>query len=198
MLLHRWGVDDREALVGHGLDWKLIESLPELCGTCDSLYIEFSIAKHEKVQMRKRLVLSFKNASRVRSLISEKIRYAISVTEMGSKLPGYSRRTKYPEIIADLKTLAGFCDHLQEILETTGFKPCRSTAVKKCAALKEKEYLAIQSLLLDFKELKKRYVQSYRNLYKAVQAVRKCAYTVFPAGSERRKGYASQYRRSFY
>jgi hypothetical protein len=116
VLLHKWCIDDREVLVQNGLDWNIVESLPELCRICDTLYIEFSLTKKEKGFSRKKLVRSF-NASRVRSLITERIRYAISVAGINRKLPAYSKRKSIPTILADLKVVAALCDHLREALE---------------------------------------------------------------------------------
>jgi hypothetical protein len=42
-------------LIQSGLDWNIVESLPALCITCDTLYIEFTLAKKEKGFSRKKL-----------------------------------------------------------------------------------------------------------------------------------------------
>ncbi|HEX2956061.1 MAG TPA: hypothetical protein VHO70_04495, partial [Chitinispirillaceae bacterium] len=198
MLLHRWCVIDREILVRHGLDWKMIESLPELCSTCDSLYIKFTIAKQEKVQMRKKLVQSFKSASRVRALAVKNIRYAISAVESDRKLPCYSKRKSHPAIIADLKEIASLCVHFESALSKTGFRQQQAGAIMKCAHLKEQEYLKYQKLKLDYRELKTNYLHAYKNVYNASKKIRNCAFSIFPISSERRKGYVSEYRKSFY
>jgi hypothetical protein len=198
MLLHRWCSDDREILVQNGLDWNIVESLPALCRTCDTLYIEFNLAKKEKGFSRKKLVRSFKNASRVRSLIAQRIRYALSVAEIDRKLPAYSKRKSIPAILADLKEVAALCTHFKEVLDKTGFRQQRAKAILKCADLKEKELLTYAKLKLEYKDLKKNYLQTYRNLYNASQAIRNCAFSIIPIDSKRRKGYTSHYRKSFY
>jgi hypothetical protein len=118
-------------------------------------------------------------------------------------LPGelsaeYSKHKAYPEIIADLREVGALCIHLKEAMEKTGFKAYRAQAVGRCADLKEAEYLNYQDAKLACRDLKKRYIRGYRMVYEVVQTIRKCAFSLFPVGSERRKGYISPYRKSFY
>lgn len=131
-------------------------------------------------------------------MVARKMRHILKLTGSKNQLPVYHRRRVYAEIIQDLHDLAGFCTMLQPELNAIGFKSTRAEAVKKCALLRQREYTAVNKLVIDVRELHLEYLDAYRSLYIVVQTIRDKALDHFPKSSERRVGYVSQYRKEFY
>lgn len=198
IFLHAWCQSDKTELVSAGVDWSIVESLPALCEQCQTLYAKSSVENKELVVHKKRLRKLFKASIRVRSMVAKKIRHALKSAEYEKKLPVYHRRQKYAEVIQDLHDLSGLCGLFQSQLGATGFKPERAEAVKKCALLRQRDYLAVKQMSINARELRLDYLDSYRILYTAAQQIRDKALSYFPGTSDRRMGYVSQYRKEFY
>jgi hypothetical protein len=196
VFLYAWCQQDRQELVKAGVDWATVESLPALCEKCQTLYAKSCVEKKELAVHKKRLRKLFRAAIRVRSMIAEKIRDVLEISGSDKKLPVYHRRTKYAEVIQDLHNLVGFGTMLRSELGSIGFKPNRIDAVKKCAELRQRDYLAVYKMGIEVSELRLEFLDSYKTLFTTVQKIRKKALSHFPKSSLRHDGYVSQYHKN--
>jgi hypothetical protein len=195
-MMYTWCQPDKSELISLGLKWEVVESLPVLCDTCETLSINCKIEKIALSQCRTELKNRFKTAIQKRTIILEKIRYALYVAESHHSLPAYYRRRTHSEIIEDLFNLSALCDHLKELLEKTGFDHKQSDSLRTLSLELQNEHVALSESIFSYEDLRKRYIRTYHELYTSAQKLRNCAFEVFPPDSPRRQGYYSQYRKT--
>jgi hypothetical protein len=193
-IVYAWCQADKSSLMEMGLQWEIVESLPILCDTCESLYVNYTVEKKSIMQYRREMTKKFRAASATRTVIAKRIRYALFLAGSSQKIPVYHRRKSYLMIIEDLINLVALCDHFSDILVKSGYNQEKNEQVKELAEQLENDLTNYDVLLFDYKQLQKQYVSSYQDLFRAVQIIRKCAFEVFAPGSPRRRGYRSEYR----
>jgi hypothetical protein len=193
-LLYDWCQSDRDELLSFGLDWQVIEELPDLCSKSESLFAQYQVEKITLAQFRRTVAKKFSSAMATRTRITERIRYALYVAKSDKQLDWYRLRRTRLEIIEDLFNLADMCVFLRNSLENVGFNADQADSVKRLAEELQSVSIELFKRELDCKDVKKEYYTAYTNLYSSVQLIRKCAFEVFPPGSPRRKGYQSEYR----
>jgi hypothetical protein len=192
--LYCWCQADKSELVSNGLNWDIIETLPSLCNKCEALAVDCKVEKIALSQYRTKLKNKFMAASKKRTQISKKIRYALFVTKSIHKIPTYHRRRAYPEIIEDLFNLSALCSHFKDVLGKTGFDQKQASYLKDLSLELQNVSFTLSELVLKNLVLRTEYRSAYRDLYLSAQTIRNSAFEVFPSDSPRRCGYRSQYR----
>jgi hypothetical protein len=194
-LMYEWCQSDKNEFESFGFNWETVNTIPALCNESQNLFVQLQIENITLEQYKRDLAKRFYEATKMRTVVSERIRYALQIAESDKHFPGYSRRRDYMEIIGDLLNLAGFCEQFKDILEKIGFNQQKAEDIKLLAIQLQTENVTLYSRVLENKDLKKKYLSAYHDLYNLVQLLRKCAFEIFPPDSPRRNGYQSQYRK---
>lgn len=195
LTLYLWCQTDKEVLVNSGLNWTDVQNIPVLCKECEELYLDFTMKKRELTVSRKRLRSLFRDASRVRAGVANKLRYIMEVAGVSKRLPAYYRRRSYTEIIKDLLFLAQLAEELQTNYNKIDYDRDWILGIRKLAALHQEELIGLKTEIIGYNEKKEKFYSAYTELHRVMKYVRKTAFRTFPPGANRRQGYMSSYHR---
>jgi hypothetical protein len=96
---------DKAELVSSGFDWELVDSLPLLTERCIRADVAWQVCKGNKKVIVGELQDMAKEAKELRSKAADMIRTSSSFVASECKLPAYSRKNSYEDIIQDLYEL---------------------------------------------------------------------------------------------
>ncbi len=195
--LFEWSQADRELLTSAGLNWEKIESLPELFSHSESLYARCQTEREMLSLARKDLKEKFENGKTKRTLIAARIRFALEEAGSKIKIPPHFRHKSYSSILGDLNNLVNVCRQFEELLDRTGFSQRDTDSFTFDVRELQSEWMKVHRMELEYEKLRDSYLEKYHELLEVVQIIRRYAFELFPAGSHRRKGYVSQYWKSF-
>jgi hypothetical protein len=157
---------DKEKLIRAGLDWNIVESLPELTETCNRAEINWQLRKLDKKAVVNELQEMIKTGKAVRAKLAGILRKTPFFIQSGFKLPRYSENNTYVDIIEDLYELVHIVNRCQEadpncIVDATIVKQAldlhNTLTIKRVTAklFKEDNYVFIRALNCAALELKK-------------------------------------------
>jgi hypothetical protein len=159
------------------------------------LYARYQAERAILSLARKDLKEKFEIGKAKRTLISSRLRFALEEAGSKVKIPPLFNHKSYSSILGDLNNLLYICGHFEELLNRTGFSPSDTDKFALVVAELQSEWLNVHSMELECERLRDSYHEKYHELLGSVQLIRRYAFELFPAGSHRRKGYVSQYRK---
>lgn len=109
---HYMCTKDKQELLRWGIDWQLVEKLPELTSACSNEETEWQILSKEKKGVTAELKEMLSQGRKVRTCLAQIIRKIKLFKESGHKLPAYRDRRRQADIIEDLYDLFVLCNKL--------------------------------------------------------------------------------------
>ncbi len=186
--------NDRAYLADSNFDWSMIDSLEKTAKVCARAEAVWVATKADCMVNTPRLNQLACECRKVRTFISQQLRSAVRMQNETIKLPWYSLRHSYADIVQDIYDLFACCKSRQEILSKAGFdisvvEQAKENAFEltKLVALTTNESAALSQ------ELKTR-DKVFKELNSMVIAVRQMAILALSVYPER----AARYRSEFY
>jgi hypothetical protein len=105
---------DKVFLTAGGLDWNLVESLPQLATECSKAYTTWQLCKDDIKIAAVELKKLYKQSVKTRARLSKLIRNSELLKKTGRKLPQYCNNRKIADVIQDLHELVYIADGIRE------------------------------------------------------------------------------------
>ncbi len=187
--------NDRAYLADSNFDWSMIDSLEKTAKACARAEAVWVATKNDCMIRTERLNQLACECRKVRTFISQQLRSAAQMQKETIKLPWYSLRHSYADIVQDIYDLFASCKSRQEILSKAGFDMSvverakeKALELTKLVALTTNESAALSQ------ELKTR-DKVFKELDSMVIAVRQMAILALSVYPERAARYRSEYNR---
>lgn len=194
--LHKWCADDRDALEGAGLDWTLVDDLPVRVDAAAEAQSEWHNVMFGREEAQKQWALLSPAGYELRDELLHYMRYAYrEMPELATRVASVAEGSSDADMIQDLNDLSIIGRENLDPLLAVGFDAAKLDE----ASSKNRE---LGSLRADAsvdreadRERKAIRDRAYTHLKEAVDAIRECGQFVFWKDDDRRKGYASEYKR---
>lgn len=112
---------DKEILVKRGLDWKLVEDLDDKADKLSRPEARWVCTKADGKSLTINLKALAGECKTVRSQISISLRRLSALYDLGFRVPAYSQKNRYADIVQDLYDMWYVCNNKRELLTNLGF-----------------------------------------------------------------------------
>ncbi len=193
--LFKWAGPDKDILTANGLDWSLVESLPQRAGAlrqAESIYIaDKSRTKEASTQWEAQSPEGFE----LRHFLLRTFRYAFKNSpEALEQVKPISEGKRQSDMVLDLNSLAVLGEQHRDKLEAIGFdfsllETARTSAKHLGELLADYRISSFQSHSLEMRN------RAYTFLQLAINEIRSCGQYSFFGNNLRLAGYTSHYKR---
>lgn len=192
--LHVWCLTDKEALLKGGLDWTLVDDLPNRTGACRYIQSEWMKEFNSLKEAQKEWKLKSPAAFELRDLLVHEFFHAyFKYPDLYARTQKISEGDSNADMIQDLSDLAALGKANPEPLQKISFNEslldtAEATSTQMATLLAyangDKQSSNTMRLLRD---------KAYAHLKEAVDEIRRCGQYAFWKNEQRLKGYASMY-----
>lgn len=188
---------DKDALDSQDFDWEKLEGIEQKASKCAAAEAAYIADKADCTIVTQKLNVYKKECIRLRSSIAGKLREITSLKDSPFRIPGYSRKNGYADIVQDLHDLYWVIGKHEDYLLKNKFNISQGEKAKDASgrlakmvafAANEKPWLLPNCAKRD---------KLRDELYELVQSIRKIGRAVFQDDPERRRRYASNYRQKW-
>jgi hypothetical protein len=194
--LVKWAQDDKEALMGRGLDWNLVTDMPVRVGAMREADSRWYNLRFSQAEAAKAWSEESDDAYDFRNILLHEFRHAYREDQaMLTKVSGIADGSGHADMIQDLNDLAVLGKANIEPLQATRFD---TTELDRAAQLSDVLGDLLASAEVDRETNNVTRIirdQAYTYLKQAVDEVRAVGQFVFWRDEQRLKGYASNYFR---
>lgn len=194
--LYHWCQEDKEKLTASGLDWKLVEELPERCEALSYAQSTWTSERHIKEEAEKEWAEKSPVAYQLRAELLHTFRYAFRRRpDLLGIIPEISKGNGHADMLQDLNDLSVFGSDNPGPLAADNYDTSNlKTAAAMSADLSELLAKA-NGERLNKGEYKLKRDKAYTYLKQLVDEIRECGKYVFWREPERVRGYRSEYLR---
>jgi hypothetical protein len=186
--------NDKEYLTSRNFDWSIVTKLEETANNCSKAEAVWIATKTDCKVKTQRLHILASECTLLRTTLSRFLRVVAQLHYENPKLPWYSRRVKYADIVQDLFDLSKSFENKRELVLKAGFDfSIIDQAKEKALQLAKLVAYTINESTALSPERKKRNLL-YKELDKLVTTVRQSAVLLLITYPER----AARYHSSFY
>ena len=193
--LFNWAKNDKDQLVGAGLDWKLVKDVPVRCGALHEAESRWFSTRFTREEAQREWMEKSPEAYDLRDQLLHAFTYAYSKnSDIAGRVSAIRDGASHDDMIQDLNDIAVIGRQNPDPLKMINF----DTAMIDKAAKTADEMAALLGKATsedDDSQAKKIRDQAYTHLKEAVDEIRGCGQYVFWRDEERMRGYGSEYLR---
>lgn len=189
--------NDREFLTGDQFDWSKINGLEKMASQCAAAEAAWQATRTDCTLITGKLKKYKKECLKLRSSLSFKLRSLAADNKFPVRIPGYSHKRAYADIVQDLHDLWWVCKEHKECLLQNGIDPSEGEKAKTASGtLAKMVAVAVNEKPSLSSDLAKR-DKIRLELYTLVISIRNSCKLVFCDDPERRSRYTSYYHRAW-
>ena len=193
--LYHWVQNDKDKVLKAGLEWKLVEGIPDQIIMCKDLAAQWNKIRNTQNTVEKQWNIQIKEAREFHAQILAGFRYAFrkhkTLLKYVSEMSGYRTNT---QLIQDLNNVSVIGRKNKKLLDLINFP---QSHIDKAALLSDN----LATLLAERENEKAeksafyaRYKTTCLNLKESLAKIRACGRYVFADDKSRLTGYRSEYR----